>query len=682
MPFHLITAPEANPLPLTVSVNAAPPAAVLEGLSEPIVGPAAMVNVEPLDVTPPETTVTAAVPEDAIKLADTDAVNCVALTYVVDSAVPFQFTIAPEANPLPFTVSVNAAPPAVVLGGLSEEIVGPGAMVNVEPLDVTPPETTVTEAVPEDAIKLADTDAVNCVALTYVVDSAVPFQFTIAPEANPLPFTVSVNAAPPAVVLEGLSEEIVGPAAMVNVEPLDVTPPETTVTEAVPEDAIKLADTDAVNCVALTYVVDSAVPFQFTTAPEANPLPFTVSVNAAPPAVVLEGLSEEIVGPGAMVNVEPLDVTAPETTVTAAVPEDAIRLDDTDAVNCIALTYVVDSAVPFQSTTAPEANPVPFTVSVNAAPPAVVLEGLSELIVGPGAMVNVASADVTPPETTVIGTVPCDAIRLADTDAVNCIALTYVVDSTEPFHFTSAPEENPLPFTVSVKAAPPAVVLEGLSELIAGGGLMVNVAPLDVTPPETTVMVAVPCDAMRLADTDAVNCVAPTYVVGSADPFQSTTAPEANPLPFTVSVKAAPPAVALDGLNELMGGGVLMVNAAPPDVTPPDTTVIVAVPGDAIRPADTDAVTCVVLTYDVDSADPFQSTTAPEANPLPFTVNVNAAPPAVVLEGLSELIAGGGLTVNGAPPDVTPPETTVMGAVPGDAIRLADTDAVNCVVLT
>jgi len=125
-----------------------------------------------------------------------------------------------------------------------------------------------------------------------------------------------------------------------------------------------------------------------------------------------------------------------------------------------------------------------------------------------------------------------------------------------------------------------------------------------------------------------------------------------------------------------------MVKFALPDVTPPETTVILSVPGDAIRLADTNAVNCVALTYAVDSPNPFQSTTAPEANPLPFTVNVNAAPPAVVLEGLSKEIAGGGLMVNVAPGDVTPPETTVMGTVPCVAIRLADTDAVNCVALT
>ena len=140
----------------------------------------------------------------------------------------------------------------MALGGLSEEIAGPGSMVKFTPDDVTPPETTVMVAVPGDAIRLADTDAVNCVALTYVVDRAEPFQSTTAPEANPLPFTISVNAGFPAVRLEGFSDPIVSPTLNVNVTPFEVTPPETTVMVAVPGDAIRLADTNAVNCVALT----------------------------------------------------------------------------------------------------------------------------------------------------------------------------------------------------------------------------------------------------------------------------------------------------------------------------------------------------------------------------------------------------------------------------------------------
>jgi hypothetical protein len=50
--------------------------------------------------------------------------------------------------------------------------------------------------------------------------------------------------------------------------------------------------------VALTNVVLSGVPFQFTTAPLTKLLPLTVRVKLVPPAAVLVGKSELIVGTG------------------------------------------------------------------------------------------------------------------------------------------------------------------------------------------------------------------------------------------------------------------------------------------------------------------------------------------------------------------------------------------------
>ena len=56
-------------------------------------------------------------------------------------------------------------------------------------------------------------------------------------------------------------------------------------------------------------------------------------------------------------------------------------------------------------------------------------------------------------------------------------------------------------------------------------------------------------------------------------PFQLTTEPLTNPLPFTVRVKAAVPAVADDGESEVMEGagllGGLMVKGELPEVPPP-----------------------------------------------------------------------------------------------------------------
>ena len=71
-----------------------------------------------------------------------------------------------------------------------------------------------------------------------------------------------------------------------------------TVTVAVPAVAISAAVIAAVNCVALTNVVVLAAPLNFTTDVDTKPVPFTVSVKAAPPAVALVGESEVTVGAG------------------------------------------------------------------------------------------------------------------------------------------------------------------------------------------------------------------------------------------------------------------------------------------------------------------------------------------------------------------------------------------------
>jgi hypothetical protein len=87
------------------------------------------------------------------------------------------------------------------------------------------------------------------------------------------------------------------------------------------------------------------------------------------------------------------------------------------------------------------------------------------------------------------------------------------------------------------------------------------------------------------------------------DPFQFTTDPATNPLPFTVRVKATLPATAEDGDNEVIDGdgfgAALMVKLELPEVPPPGVglnTVTGAVPAEAMSAALIDACTCDPLT--------------------------------------------------------------------------------------
>ena len=90
------------------------------------------------------------------------------------SADPFQLITELPMKFVPFTVKVNAGAPAVTLAGESEVMAGTGLveielMVNTDTFDVPPPGVplkTVILAVPETAISVPLTVAVNCVALT------------------------------------------------------------------------------------------------------------------------------------------------------------------------------------------------------------------------------------------------------------------------------------------------------------------------------------------------------------------------------------------------------------------------------------------------------------------------------------------------------------------------------------
>jgi hypothetical protein len=238
------------------------------------------------------------------------AVNCVALLKVVVRALPFQFTVEAATKPPPLTVKVNAALPAGAALGEIELSVGTG--LGIEMLNDTAPEvpppgagfTTVIEAVPVAAMSAALIAAPSCVALTKVVVRGLPFQSTREAATKPLPVTVRVNAAAPAVAELGASVLKAGTglaAAIVNGTALEVPPPGaglTTVTEAVPAAATSAPLMEAVSCEALTKAVLRALPFQLTADEETKLDPVSVKVNPAAPAVALAGDKEVRVGTG------------------------------------------------------------------------------------------------------------------------------------------------------------------------------------------------------------------------------------------------------------------------------------------------------------------------------------------------------------------------------------------------
>ena len=286
---------------------------------------------------------------------------------------------------------------------------------------------------------------------------------------------------------------------------------------------------------------------------------------------------------------------------------------------------------------------------VIAALPAVALVGEREVIVGRGLLtVKLTAVEVPPPGpglVTVTGNVPACAMSAAVMVAVSRVLLEKVVVRAEPFQFTVAPLTNLLPVAVRVKATEPSVLLFGEIEVsTAAELLMEKLSVLEVPPPGAgldTLTFAVPADAMSAAVIVAVSCVTPTKLVVRDWPFHSTLDPFTKFVPFTVNVKAAPPAVALVGESEVaVGTGLLTENARKLEVCPLDelNTVTDGEPAVATSAAGTVAVSWVLLTNVEVRFTPFQRTTEVESKFAPVTVKVNAALPAVLLEGESEEI--------------------------------------------
>jgi len=192
-----------------------------------------------------------------------------------------------------------------------------------------------------------------------------------------------------------------------------------------------------------------------------------------------------------VVKVKALEVPPPGagfTTVTGTLPALAMSVARIAAFSTVLLTKVVVRFSPFQCTDEVETKFVPVTFNVNAASPAVALDGVSVVAVGNGLlMVNVSVPEVPPPGmglNTVTVAVPAVAMSEAGTVPFTIVPLTNVVVRLAPFHFTRLPATKLVPVTVTVKPGPPAVALLGESEVAVGTGLLtVKFCDREVPPP-------------------------------------------------------------------------------------------------------------------------------------------------------------------------------------------------------
>jgi len=167
------------------------------------------------------------------------------------------------------------------------------------------------------------------------------------------------------------------------------------------------------------------------------------------------------------------------------------------------------------------------------------------------------------------------------------------------FHKTAEAAVKFVPMMVIVKAAPPEIAEAGVRLVMVGGcGKMVKTAPEERPPIVRTVMLAAPIPAIMLAGIAAVSCVEFKIVAGSMHPFHIKTEARVKFAPLMVSVKAAPPATAMDGLklSSIGGGGWRRVKAAAEEFPLRSLTNMLTVPALALRAAGTVAPNCSALT--------------------------------------------------------------------------------------
>jgi hypothetical protein len=198
----------------------------------------------------------------------------------------------------------------------------------------------------------------------------------------------------------------------------------------------------------------------------AGPLSVTVPVEVFPPTMV-EGLEDMDISAGRFtVRVEDL-LTPPYTAeIVTEVDVDTgvvviVKVALVFPLNTVTVagTFATEILLLDNDTTDPPMGAGPFsvTVPVELFPPTTVA-GVMANETRPGRM-SIPTPFETPPSglNTVTGIVLAVAMSAARILACNWVGETKVVTRSVPFHRTLAPERKLLPFTVRVKAAPPAV---------------------------------------------------------------------------------------------------------------------------------------------------------------------------------------------------------------------------------
>jgi hypothetical protein len=336
--------------------------------------------------------------------------------------------------------------------------------------------STVTTTGP--VVAVAGTSAEICVLLQLLMVVAfTPLKLTVLlPCGDPkfVPLIVTVEPTAPLLGLRLLTDGAVTTYVNRSAELVALVPPAVvTVTSTVP--ALLPGGETAVMLVAeFTVTLVAAVPPKATVVAPAMKLVPVIPTEVPPNAEPLVTVRPLTVGTGtkyvkwsaALVALVPPAVV----TVTSTVP--ALALGGETAVMLVAeFTVTLVAAVPPKATVVAPGIKLAPAIPTEVPPDVEPLVTVRLVTVGVPALTVKADTGETPlAVTTVTLTEPADAIELAGTAAVNCPAFTKVVFKDAPFHSTLAAEVKLVPFTVKLKAAPPAVADEGERPVMVGAG--------------------------------------------------------------------------------------------------------------------------------------------------------------------------------------------------------------------
>ena len=483
---------------------------------------------------------------------------------MVVALVPLKLTLPfPCAGPK-FDPAITVEEPTVPEFGVRDMMLGAAVTVNVTPLLATPP-AAVTTTLP--VVAPVGTVAVMLDAPQLVIVVApVPLNVTLPFPCDGPKFDPAMTMDDPTAPVLGVKDVMLGAAVTVNVTPLLATPP-AAVTTTLP--VVAPVGTVAVMLDAPQLVIVVAlVPLNFTLPFPCDGPKFDPAMTMDDPTAPVLGVKDVMLGAAVTVNVTPLLATPPAAVTTtlpvvAPVGTVAVMLEAPQLVIVVALVPL-NFTLPFPCD-GPKLDPA-ITIDDPTAP----VLGVNDVMLGAAVTVKVTPLLATPPAAVtttlpVVAPVGTVAVILDAPQLVIVVALV-PLNFTVPFP-CDGPKFDPA-ITIDAPTAP----VLGVSDVMLGAAVTVNVTPLLATPPAavtTTLPVVAPVGTL------AVMLVAAQLVIVVAlVPLNFTLPFPCDGPKFDPAITMEDPTAPVLGVSDVMLGAAVTVKLTPLLAVPTVTTTL------------------------------------------------------------------------------------------------------------